>query len=212
VGSFTLRGGYALATAKSDFFDFTTDELTLNRRDFSSVSIDAEVGARILPRTDLLFWGSYSGMRKPSEYRHFIDNNDQPIEQQTQFRRVPLTIGLRQYLVAPGRSIGRLAWIPAQIAPYVGAGAGTMWYRFRQTGDFIEQPSLDVFSSTFESEGWTWAAHTSLGLDYSVGARFALNAETRYLFSRTSLSRDFSGFAPLDLSGLSTMVGLTVRF
>jgi hypothetical protein len=212
TGGLTIRGGYALASAGSDFFDFTTDELTLNRRDFSSVSFDAELYARIRPRTDIVFWGSYSGMRKPSEYRHFIDNNDQPIEQRTTFQRIPMTIGVRQYLSSPGRAVGRLAWIPARAAAYVSAGGGMIWYQFRQKGDFIEMPSMDVFTSTYESSQWSWAAHGAVGLDYSLTARFALNAETRYLFSRGQLSSDFSGFDPLDLSGLSTMVGLTVRF
>jgi hypothetical protein len=212
TGSFTLRGGYALATAASDFFDFTTDELTLNRRDFSSPAFDAELAARFAPRTEFVLWLSYAGVRRPSEYRHFIDNNDQPIEQETDFRRVPITAGIRQYLVSPGRSVGTLAWIPSRAAPYVSAGGGLMWYRFRQSGDFVEKPSLDVFRSTFESGGWTWAAHAALGLDYSLGTHLALTGETRYLLSKAQLSGDFFGYAPLDLSGLSTMAGFMVRF
>jgi len=212
LGSLTIRGGYALALAHSDFFDFTTDELTLDRHDFSSPSLDAEFAARIFERTDLVFWSSYSGMSKKSEYRHFIDNNDAPIEQETFFRRIPITVGLRQYLGAPGRSIGKLAWIPARTTPYVSAGGGAMWYRFRQKGDFIDMDTFDVFRSTYESSGWTWAAHAAIGLDYSVGPRVALSGETRYLYSRASLSRDFSGYDPLDLSGFSTMFGFTVRF
>jgi hypothetical protein len=212
AGSLSIRGGYALANAASDFFDFTTDELTLDRRDFSSLSIDGELAVRLAPRTDFVFWSSYAGMGKLSEYRHFIDNNDQPIEQRTTFRRVPFTVGVRQYLVAPGREIGRLAWIPTRAAPYVSGGVGGMWYRFRQFGDFIDRETLDVFSSTYESSGWTWAAHAALGLDYSLGARVALTGETRYLLSRATLSEDFSGYEPLDLSGLSTMIGFTIRF
>jgi hypothetical protein len=211
-GSLTIRGGYALALARSDFFDFTTDELTLNRHDFSSPSLDVELAARIAQRTDLVFWSSYSGMSKTSEYRHFIDNNDEPIEQETFFRRIPITAGVRQYLRSPGRSIGTLAWVPARAAPYVSAGGGGMWYRFRQKGDFIDMETLDVFRSTYESSDWVWAAHAAIGLDYSLGPRIALNGETRYLFARAPLSLDFSGYDPLDLSGFSTMFGFTVRF
>ena len=212
VGSLTIRGGYALALAGSDFFDFTTDELTLNRRDFSSPSFDAEFAGRISERTDLVFWSSYSGMSKKSEYRHFIDNNDEPIEQETFFRRIPITVGIRQYLRSPGRSIGKLTWIPARTTPYISAGAGGIWYRFRQKGDFIDMETLDVFRSTYESSGWTWAAHAAVGLDYSLGARLALTGETRYLYARAPLSIDFSGYDPIDLSGFSTMFGFTVRF
>ena len=212
VGSFTLRGGYALANAKSDLFAFTTEELTLNRRDFSSFGADAEFALHALSKTDVVLWSSWAGVQRPSEFRNFIDNNDQPIEQTTDFQRVPVTLGIKQYLVSPGRSIGRFAWVPARVAPYVSAGAGALWYRFKQTGDFVDFKTNDVFASVYESSGWTAAAHGAAGLEYSIDARFALSAETRYLWSNATLSRDFSGFGRLDLSGLSTMLGFTVRF
>ncbi len=63
------------------------------------------------------------------------------------------------YLADPGRSIGRFAWIPNRFAPYVGAGGGAMWYRFRQEGDFIDFDTLKVFPDTFDSDGWTPTVH-----------------------------------------------------
>jgi hypothetical protein len=50
------------------------------------------------------------------------------------------------------------------------------------------------------------------GVDYALGPRFAITTEARYLWSNAELSQDFSGFQPLDLSGLSTTVGLSIRF
>ncbi|SRR6266567_100546 len=211
-GSFTLRGGWAMPTARSDLFAFTTDQLTLGRGDFGSPALEAEVAGRIFSRTDIVFTAGLSGMDKGSEFRYYIDNNDKPIEQTTNFMRVPLTAGVRQYLTAPGRSVGQFAWIPARVAPYIGAGAGVMYYRFRQRGDFIDLNTLDVFPSLYESDGWTGTAYATAGLDYSLGPRFVLNGEARYLWSKAALSHDFSGFEHLDLSGLSTMVGISVRF
>ena len=212
VGSFTVRGGWALARAQSDFFAFTTENLTLNRRDFSSPAIDGDFAVRVLSRTDVLISSGLSGMKRRSEFRHFIDNNDQPIEQTTTFRRVPITIGVKQYLTSTGRSIGKFAWIPSRVAPYVGAGGGTMFYSFRQEGDFINFQTNDVFPSYYSSNGWTSTAYATAGVDYSLGPRFALTSEARYTWSSAELSRDFSGFGRLDLSGLSTTVGLAVRF
>ena len=111
-----------------------------------------------------------------------------------------------------GRSVGKFAWIPSRVAPFVGAGAGVMHYRFHQTGDWIDFQTMDVFSSQFLSGGWARTAHVLAGLDYSLGARFALTGEARYLWSSASLSSEFSGFQPLDLSGLAMNAGLTVRF
>ena len=87
-----------------------------------------------------------------------------------------------------------------------------MYYKFRQAGDFINFETTDVFPSLYESKGWTSTTHVMAGLDYSLGPRFALNTEARYLWSNAELSQDFDGFAPLDLSGLSTTLGLSIRF
>ena len=75
-----------------------------------------------------------------SEFRHWLDNNDLPIQQTTEFQRVPLTASLKMYLGPPGRSIGRFAWIPKRFAPVcrrrrrrhvVPAPPGGRFHRFR---------------------------------------------------------------------------------
>ena len=208
----TLRLGWNAANARSDLFSFATEQLTLDRNDFSSLGFDADLAVRIRPRTRLVVSLSMSGSEKDSEFRDYLDNNDLPIEQTTSFLRMPVTVGLRQYLTMPGQSIGRLAWIPSRVAPYVGAGAGVMFYQFEQTGDFIDFETMEVFADHFTSEKFTPTANVLAGLDYSLSARFGLTTEARYVWARGALSRDFSGFHRLDLSGLSTSVGLTIRF
>ncbi|HTE48082.1 MAG TPA: hypothetical protein VK636_22755 [Gemmatimonadaceae bacterium] len=212
LGSLTIRGGWALARAHSDLFSFTTSQLSLNRGDFSSPSLGADLDFRILPRTSVVISAELSGMDKKSDFRGFIDNNDLPIEQTTSFRRIPVTLGVKQYLTSTGRSIGKFAWIPTRFAPYVGVAGGMMYYRFRQSGDFIDFNTTSVFPDTYMSDGWALTTHAMAGVDYSLGARFALTTEARYLWSSAELSNDFSGFHALDLSGLSTTVGFSVRF
>src|SRR4051812_44648072 len=74
IGSFTIRGVWALAWARSDFFAFTTENLTLNRGDFSSPAIEAALAFRAGPRTQVVVSSGLSGMSQRSEFRHFIDN------------------------------------------------------------------------------------------------------------------------------------------
>lgn len=211
-GSLTLSGGWALASAHSDLFSYTTELLTLKRRDFSSPAFGADLAFRVLSRTELVVSGGFSGTSKRSEFRGFIDNNHQPIEQTTTFNRFPVTVGVKQYLTANGRSIGKFAWIPSRFAAYVGASGGTMYYRFRQDGDFINFQTTAVFPSLLVSEGWTPMANAMAGVDYALGPRFAITTEARYLWSSAELSQDFSDFHRLDLSGVSTTVGLSIRF
>lgn len=207
----TLRGGYALATAGSDLFSFATDELTLKKRDFSALTGGIELAVPISSRFDISLDAAYSRSSKGSEFRHFIDNNDRPIEQTTVFERTPVMVNLRYNLAPTGRSIGKLAWIPTTFVPYVGAGAGFMWYRFNQQGDFVNFANNNVFHSELNSSNWTSAAQAIGGVEISLTPIMALTTDARYLFARSQLSGDFGGFDKIDLSGVSATIGLTFR-
>jgi hypothetical protein len=212
IGSFTVRGGFDRARAGSDVFDFATDQLTLSRGDFGAFSVGADLAFRIGARADLGVGVAFAGSEASSEFRRFVDQDDQPIEQSTVLRRVPVTATLKAYLTPRGRSIGRYAWVPARYAPYVAAGGGVMWSRFRQEGDFVDFETTDVFPDRLTSTSWTPTAHGAAGIDYSLSPRFALTGEGRYTWARADLSGDFAGFDPIDLSGVSATVGLSVRF
>ena len=141
-----------------------------------------------------------------------MDNKDLPIEQTTELRRLPLMMGLRYYLAPPGRSLGRLAWVPARFAPYVTGGVGTVWYKLMQTGDFVDFQTLDVFHTTLESNAWALAGYGAVGMEYSLNARAGLVTEARYDRAHAGMSSDFSGFNRIDLSGLTGTLGLMFRF
>ncbi|MEO8621948.1 MAG: outer membrane beta-barrel protein [bacterium] len=207
----TIRGGYDRANAKSDVFAQSIDLLTIDKSDFSGINVGAEIGFPVTSRLELSFDASYSHASKGSEFRHFIDNNDKPIEQTTTFDRVPLTGNVRFYLVPPGRTIGKLAWIPAKVVPWIGAGAGMMYYRFLQTGDFVDFQTTNVFPSTFESSKWTSTVNGMGGTDITLSPHLALRAEARYVWAKADLSRSFAGFDRIDLSGVQGTLGLTYR-
>ncbi len=212
AGSFTLRGGFDRASAGSDVFSDAEHLLTLGRNDFSGLTVGADLAFRVAPRVDIALGAAYSGSEAPSEFRDFVDQDDLPIEQSTSFRRVPLTASVKAYLTPRGRSIGRFAWVPATVAPYVGAGGGAMWYQFRQEGDFVDFQSNEIFPDDLTSSGWTPTGHALAGVDFSLGPRFLLTGEGRYTWARASLSGDFVGFDRIDLSGFAVTAGVAVRF
>jgi hypothetical protein len=215
-GSVSIRAGYDHALAGSDIFNdpTTTGQLTLSKSSYSGPQAAVDLGVRLSDRLDVVLGSSYAGSRARSEYRDFIDNNNLPIEQTTTFQRVPITGSLKMYLTSRGRSIGRFAWVPNRVSPYVGGGGGFIWYKFQQQGDFIDFNSSNqrVFNATYASSNWTAEAHAFAGLDYSINPRLALTAETRYTWGRAGLSADFSGFQRIDLSGIGATAGLSVRF
>jgi hypothetical protein len=207
----TIRGGYAHPTAGSDLFDQVTTDLTLNRSSFSGFTAGGSIAVRVAPRFDVALDLDYAGTTKGSEYRGYVDNNNLPIQQTTAFTRVPVILSGRYYLTERGRSVGRLAWIPASVAPWIGAGGGAMWYRFRQEGDFVNFNTGSVFSTQVESSGWAAAAQGMGGVDVTLTPRIAVTGDARYTWARAPLSGDFVGFQRLDLSGVSVTLGLTFR-
>lgn len=212
-GSVTLRAGYAGAAAGSDVFDFVTNELTLNRKDFGAVSAGADLAIRVLKRWDLVLGYDAAGMRKKSEFREWEDDSGNPIEQSTAFSRQGWTLSARYYVLPDGRSLGRFAWVPARYVPWVSAGLGRTNYSFSQDGDFIDfEQGNNVFRDSFKSSQWTSTWQLAGGVDWSLNKRFALTTQARYLFGKAELQYDYSGFDPIDLSGIGASAGLSIRF
>ena len=212
VATWALRAGFDHANARSDIFSFTSRELTVDRGDFSGFTIASDVNFRVSPRLGVVLGASYSGSSTPSEFRDFVGEDDLPIEQTTSFKRVPITASLKAYLTPRGRSVGSFAWIPTKVAPYLGAGGGAMWYRFRQNGEFVDPETLDVFRDTFNSSGWTPEAHAMAGVDLSLSPRLVLTGEGRYTYAKAKLKEDFVNFDRIDLSGFAVTAGLAIRF
>ena len=209
--TFAIRAGYDRALAGSDVFSFVTERLTLGRGAFSSLTVAADLAARLTDHVELVFGVSYSGSNPRSKYHDWVDQDTLPIEQTTTFARIPLTVSLKFFPAQRGRSIGNLAWVPARYAPYVGFGAGAMWYRFRQEGDFVDFETLDVFRDKFDSSGWTMTAHGLAGVEVALGPRFFLIGEGRYTWARSTMRQAWVDFDRIDLSGFSVTAGIAFR-
>ena len=221
VGSFSFRGGYAAAHAGSDVFSDAMSQLTLDKSDFGSFAWGGDISYSLKPRLDIVFDVGVSSATHESEVRDFVEDlpggGSAPIEQSTEYKRVPLTIGMKYYLMERGRAVGQFAYIPSKYAPYVGLGAGGMYYKFKQNGDFVDfatDPEFpDIFSAELESSGWTAMAHGAAGVDYTIGPWLALTAEARYQWAKARLDPEvFVDYDKIDLSGLTGTVGFKVRF
>jgi hypothetical protein len=207
---FSIHAGYSRAGAGGDLFDEVTTNLSLDKSDFSGPTIGGELAMTLSPRLDLALQVDYAGITKGSDYRHFAENGA-PIRQTTTFRRVPITANIRAYLLPRGRDIGKLAWIPASVVPWIGAGGGAMWYQFKQQGDFVDLSNLNIYSDFFDSNGWTPTLQGMGGVDINLSTRLAFTADLRYNWARADLGRDFVGYNKIDLSGVSTALGFTIR-
>ena len=207
-----IRGSWVFARAGSDWYDFVRDQLTLDRGDFKTAGIAGDVGVTITPKLEAVFGADYSSGESLSEFRAF-DENGLPIEQTTDLRQAAFTGGVRYALLGRGRTVSSLAWIPQRWVPYVGGGAGILYYRLRQYGDFVDIDDLSIFTDLFESGGWTPMGYVNGGTDIQLFRKLYLTIDARYQWAATDLDRpSWQGFEPLDLAGLRVSTGINVIF
>ena len=212
AASLGLRGQWHMARADSEVFTFTTELLTLEKSDFSASGLYVDLGFPIAPRVDALAGLEFTRGSSSSEYRDFVDTNEMPVEQTTTLTQVNLTASIELALLARGREIGRYAWVPARMVPYVGMGGGLLWHQFKQEGDFVDFLDLSIFTGHLTSDGWTSSAHVFGGIDIKLMPWIYLTAEARYLWAHAKMSRDFVGFDAIDLSGPRVSGGLQFLF
>lgn len=206
--SLGLRAGFTFQRADSDIYDFLTEQLTLSKSDFDAPTFAIDLAWRLSDRVDAVVGVEYSRRERRSEFREFVDQDGIPIVQDTELSQVPLTLGLRLYLTSRGRRVGRYAWVPARVVPYVGGGAGFTYYRLRQQGEFVDFVDLTIFQDLFESNGWTVSGHALAGIDIRLNPSLGLVLEGRYQWASDDLTGSYVGFEPIDLNGLRTMAGI----
>ncbi|HUP89336.1 MAG TPA: hypothetical protein VM100_08300, partial [Longimicrobiales bacterium] len=194
----SLRLGAGVPYANDDLFHFFSDQLTLDRKDFRGVAVAADVGLRVVDRFDIVVGVAWDGTVNHSEFRDWVDNDDQPIEQTTEFNRIPITVSAKYYLLPRGRAVSRHAWVPNKVAPYLSAGGGMIIYNLVQDGDWVDYRTLDVFTRRFSSTGTGPTAHAGGGAEIWVNPRLAINADGRYQWGSATLQRDFSDFDKID--------------
>ena len=207
-----FRVGKFFPRAESDLFDTITDELTLEKEDFRAWTLALDAGLPLNERVELVFSAECMDRTVHSEFREWVDEQGLPITQETYYSQFPVTGGVKVLLVPRGRQVGRYAWLPSRFVPYVGAGAGVLYYQFEQSGDFVDYLTLEIFSADLKSSGWTVTGYLGGGVDINITKRIYLTADLRYSLASPDLDQDFVGFDPLDLDGWRASVGLQWRF
>ena len=207
-----MRGDWVFAMAGSDIFDFVTRQLTIDKNDFNTAGFSVDGGFAVSPRADVVIGFEMNRVERASEYRDFVDNRLEPIEQTTGLKTSHIFGSFRYALTPKGREVSRLAWIPSRTIPYVGGGGGVTYYQFRQFGDFVDFQDLSVFAESFRSSGWTPTVHAFGGVDIRLYRGLYGSVQGRYTKAAGKLGSDFIDFDPIDLSGFRVSAGINVLF
>jgi len=211
-GFLALRMGLFRPRADSDVFDMITSELTVKKSDFRSFNLGVDAGFSLNERLDVVFSLDFSKRTLHSEFRNYVDELDQPITQTTYFSQTPLTAGIKYMLLPRGRSVGRYAWMPSIVTPFVEGGGGLLTYEFWQSGDFVDSTTLEIFPAYLESSGTAPILYLGGGVDVHLLKSAFLTLDLRYSWAKDKMNGDFVGFKPIDLSGFRATAGVLWYF
>jgi hypothetical protein len=136
-------------------------------------------------------------------YDDYVRPDGTEIDQQLKLRNVPLSATIR---VLP---LGR----HAAFQPYVGGGIGVNFWRYAETGDFIDfsQGGRPVFRESYVATGTSVGPVAVFGAKVPLG-NVTIGGEVRYQKAEGTLDeRDF--LAPkIDLGGFHYMGSIGIRF
>ena len=210
--SIGIRTGYVLPTISSPLFDDARQDFNLNRYDFDAPYLGGEIAARVGERWDIALGAGWAESHSRSHYRDWVDADGIEIEQENRLQIVTATLGLRYYVSDRGRRIGRFAWVPSAVTPFVSGGAGITWYELERVGDFIDVDTFYIWPDVLQSDGAGATVYGGLGADISLGKQFYLSAEGRYALANAEVSGQYAAYDGIDLSGLQFIAGISLRW
>ena len=124
------------------------------------------------------------------------------IEQDLKLRIVPITATLK--FVPTGRD--------ARFQPYVGAGIAALFWKYSETGEFVDPGDSSIFRDSFSADGTEIAPVIFGGFRAPVSGSMMVGGEVRWQNAEGELPvEEFLGDR-IDLGGLTFQANLTWRF
>jgi hypothetical protein len=207
--SLQLRLGGFLPRADSNLFRDDSELYTVDKEDWRGFTGGAEF--TIEPSDHVEFGLHLDGYSRTvdTNYRNYTRPSGGEILQSLRLTLVPLGATVR--LLPSDRY--------ATLQPYVGVGPDLVFFKYEEFGDFIDFGSeeLDIVADHFRSDGMKPGFHVVGGLRVRIGYDFSIVGEARYQWAKGELGDDFrpqpgQDALRLDMSGLSAVVGLSLRF
>jgi hypothetical protein len=198
-----FKGGIFFPQLKSDLWTTNMENLVFEKKDMQSEYYALEFEHFLDRNISLSFEGGYYKKEHLSFYRDYEYNDGSPINQNLSLEMANLEVGFKFYPLG-----SRL-----RFCPYLGAGAGVYYWKYKQWGDFINFDDNSVDQDKYaESSAYTPGFNAKGGFVFRFSRFFGVSAEARYQFVKGSLSSFFEGFEKLDMSGFTSIIGINFYF
>ncbi len=200
-GILWIKYGLFYPNCNSDLWETNFDNLLLQKSDFNTSQVFLTYEMPINRHLGIsLDFGSIEKKEVDSEYRDYVYDDGTSINQAIRYKMGIFEINAKFYPMKKKE----------MIAPYLQIGAGFYSVEYNQWGEFIDFEGGYVYEGDFLSKTTSLGVNGAVGIIIRPTARFLLGVEGRYQMIKTTLSSEFEGFEPLDMSGasFSFMVGL----
>jgi hypothetical protein len=138
----------------------------------------------------------------PAIFTAFVDQNNNDIEFDQKLRLVPITATIR--LLPLGHH--------APVQPYVGGGVGITYWRYSESGAFVDfQNNNNIFRDVFTASGTKAVPVVLAGVTFPLGA-VGIGGEIRYQGGKADLTTDWPPGTTVNLGGMNYLFVVNVRF
>jgi outer membrane protein W len=136
-----------------------------------------------------------------SVYADYVHDDGREIEQELKLRNLPLTTTVKVFPMGHRRVV----------QPYVGVGLGVNFWRYSETGEFVDFRDDSIYRASYVESGTAFGPIGSFGVRARMLDHADLGLEVRYQWAEGTLSEDFLG-DKIDLGGYSILSTIKLRF
>ena len=201
IGYFALRGEDS--RVDDDVLLNDLSSLAFDVDDFNGVLFDGEW---LIGISDYLEAGvglGYYQRTVPSVYRDFQNANGTEIEQDLKLRVAPFSATVR--FLPVGRD--------ATVQPYVGVGLGVNWWRYTETGEFVDFNDDSIFRARYEADGTALGPVILAGLRAPIADVWDVGGEIRWQRAEGDIDPETELLgSKIDLGGVSASFKVHLRF
>lgn len=206
--NFNLGGFVARSFDARDFNDVLVQDLTVSQplafeiSDFTGFTFGGEWSFPIGRYFDGAVGVNYYSKSVPSLYAGLVNSNGSEIEQDLKLRIVPFAATFR--FLPMGRRNG--------LEPYIGGGVNVYYWRYEESGQFVDLSDNSIFNDTFVGSGGAVGPVILGGVRYNFDPLVA-GGEIRWQGGKGDLpgGDQFLG-TTVDLGGVNYLFTIGLRF
>ena len=205
--AFSSYGGFRVLNVTSDLFAANEFDFGITDDEFRTGSFGFEFDFAVLPRVDISIGIDNGDAETYGSYLDLVYDDGGEIEHSARLAVTDLSLGVRLRLLGGA----------ARVRPYLVGGLTGAYYRYTETGDFVDFETADIYYDVFEETSFLPGFFAGAGADVAV-VRFReagsldLFGEFRYVRSQGQHTEGFDGFGDLRLDRSGGLFGIRVRW